>query len=153
MANGHDQAFDAPLSPHPPSPKASASFLNTLNKVQSILARTSHDESLLRDEAWPSLLKRIYGALDTGKPITGAGPNRGLPMSTMVLTLKAAWHIDGTWPIGANALQQLEEHSKFNMARDKGPVGKQDPSPEDVAKAYKKRGVIVEGVQVVQDDW
>lgn len=118
-----------------------------------MLARTSHDEALLRDEAWPSILKRIHAALDTGKPITGAGPNRGLPMDVVVQTLKAGWHVDGTWPIGPNAMQQLEEQSRTRAEQDKGPQGKQDPSPDDVAVAYRHRGVKVEEVTPVEEDW
>lgn len=136
-----------------PSPQATASFLSTRERIRTTLARTSHDEKLLRDNAWPTILKRIHAALDTGKPITGAGPNRGLPMGMVVQTLKAGWHVDGTWPIGPNAMQLLEEQSVDRARAEKGPEAKQDPSPEDVAQAYRRRGVPVDEAQVVVDDW
>ncbi|SJX62059.1 uncharacterized protein SRS1_10699 [Sporisorium reilianum f. sp. reilianum] len=135
-------------------PQATASFMATLNQIRTTLSRTSHDEKLLRDEAWPTILKRIHTALDTGKPITGAGPHRGLPMDVVVHTLKAGWHVDGTWPLGPNAMQLLEEQSKDRAKADKGPEAKQDPSPDDIAEAYRRRGVLVDEPQkVVDDDW
>lgn len=154
MANGsHDGTEHCPRS-FTPSPKATRSFLTTLDQIRSTLSRTSHDETLLRDDAWPTILKRISAALDTGKPITGAGPNRGLPMDVVVQTLKAAWHVDGTWPIGPNALDQLEQQSRERAEWDKGPQAKQDPTPDQVAIAYKARGIQVEEPhQRVQDDW
>ncbi|SPC67269.1 uncharacterized protein UHOD_02893 [Ustilago sp. UG-2017b] len=139
--------------PHPPSTSATSTFLATLSRVRSTLDRTSHNEALLRDDAWPSILKRIHGALDTRKPITGAGPNRGLPMDVVVQTLKAGWHVDGTWPIGPNARQELEEQSKEIAMLEKGPEAKQDPSPEDVAEAYRVSGVDVAEPLQVDDDW
>lgn len=149
MANG------GPRDDQPHSyPHATASFTATLRQIHATLARTSHDETLLGDDAWPSILKRIHTALDTGKPITGAGPQRGLPMDVVVQTLKASWHIDGTWPVGPNAMQVLEEQSREKAKADKGPEAKQDPSPDDVAEAYRRRGVRVdEPLKVDDDDW
>lgn len=147
------EASPSSSNPHPPSSSATPSFLSTLSRIRSTLERTSHDEKLLRDDAWPTILKRVYGALDTGKPITGASPNRGLPMEVVVQTLKAGWHVDGTWPVGPNALRELEEQSKERALAEKGPEAKQDPSPEDVAVAYRARGVDIEGAVVVDDDW
>lgn len=134
-------------------PHASASFTATLARIQETLDRTSHDEILLRDDAWPSILKRIYVALDTGKAVKGAGEGRGLPMDVVVQTLKAAWHVDGTWPIGPNALKQLEEDSKERAEKEKGPVAKQDPSPDEIARAYRGRGIEVGDVDEMSDDW
>ncbi|SPO23487.1 uncharacterized protein UTRI_02166 [Ustilago trichophora] len=162
MVNGshHAEHSSSPPRPPPPppppplpsSPHAAASFLSTLDRIRTVLARTASDETLLRDDAWPSILKRIHGALDTGKPITGAGPNRGLPMNVVVQTLKASWHVDGTWPIGPNAMQHLEAQSKIRADKDKGPEGKQDPSPADVAKMYRERGIEVDEMETVRDD-
>lgn len=73
-------------------------------------------------------------------------------MNVVVQTLKASWHVDGTWPIGPNAMQRLEEQSKSRAEKDKGPEGKQDPSPEDVAKRYRERGVVVAEMETVRDD-
>lgn len=154
MANGSHHAGPQTAPSSALSPLATASFVNTLDRICTTLGRTAHDATLLRDEAWPSILKRIHGALDTGKPITGAGPNRGLPMGVVIQTLKAGWHVDGTWPIGPNALMELEAQSKARADQDKGPVGKQDPRPDNVAKAYRDRGILVaEAVQVADDDW
>ncbi|CDS00885.1 uncharacterized protein SPSC_03220 [Sporisorium scitamineum] len=136
------------------SSQATASFTSTLSQIRTTLSRTSHDERLLRDDAWPSILKRIHTALDTGKQITGAGPHRGLPMDVVVQTLKASWHVDGTWPIGPNAVQLLEEQSKERAREEKGPEAKQDPSPEEIAQTYRSRGVLVDEPQkVADDDW
>ncbi|KAJ9477986.1 Cutinase [Pseudozyma hubeiensis] len=137
-----------------PSSLATPSFLTTLDRIRTTLARTWHSETLLRDDAWPTILKRIHTALDTGKPITGAGPNRGLPMGVVVQTLKASWHVDGTWPIGPNAMALLEEQSVERMKAEKGPEAKQDPGPEAVARMYRERGVVVEEpLAVGDDDW
>ncbi|TKY87361.1 hypothetical protein EX895_004038 [Sporisorium graminicola] len=139
---------------HHPYPEATASFTATLARIRTTLSRTSPNEQLLRDDAWPTILKRIHSALDSGKPITGAGPHRGLPMDVVVQTLKASWHVDGTWPVGPNAIQLLEEQSMERTRAEKGPEAKQDPSPDDIAKAYRRRGVHVdEPQQVPDDDW
>ncbi|KIS70797.1 uncharacterized protein UMAG_01948 [Mycosarcoma maydis] len=154
MPNGSCRDVRSHLTPIASSPLATPSFLTTLARTRTTLSQTSHSETLLRDTAWPVILKRIHAALDTGKPITGAGPNRGLPMNIVVQTLKASWHVDGTWPIGPNALQVMEEQSKKRRGIEKGPEGKQDPSPEDVASRYRERGVAIEEPEtVVDDDW
>ncbi|EST07893.1 hypothetical protein PSEUBRA_003018 [Kalmanozyma brasiliensis GHG001] len=153
MADGGSQDGRPRALTIAPSTQATASFLTTLDRIRTTLARTSHDEKLLRDDAWPAILKRVHAALDTGKPITGAGPNRGLPMEIVSQTLKASWHVDGTWPIGPNAMQLLEEHSVEKARAEKGPEAKQDPTSEDVAQAYRRRGVVVDEAKVVVDDW
>ena len=156
MAQAHHDGLLTSSSPsarpRPPSDQASKSFLSTLDLVRTTLSRTP-DEAALRDNAWPNILKRIHGALDTGKPITGAGPGRGLPMDVVVQTLKASWHVDDTWPIGPNALKELEDQSKERMREEKGPEAKQDPSPQDVARAYSARGIHVKEIETAQDDW
>lgn len=152
MPNGQPHDGRPHTAPIAPSPLATASFRTTLDRIRTTLSRTSHSETLLRDEAWPTILRRMHSALDTGKPITGAGPNRGLPMDVVVQTLKASWHVDGTWPVGPNAMRVLEEQSRDRAKADKGPEGKQDPSPYDVAQAYRDRGVLVEEPQKAADD-
>ncbi len=124
----------------PPSALASKIFLSTLSSVRSTLSRTAHSEKRLRDEAWPSILKRIHGALDTGKPITGAGPGRGLPMDVVVQTLKAGWHVDGTWPIGPGAMKELEFQAIKRAEQEKGPEAKQDPSPRTLRGCTAREG-------------
>lgn len=74
-------------------------------------------------------------------------------MDVVVQTLKAGWHVDGTWPLGPNATQLLEEQSMDRMKAEKGPEAKQDPGPDEVAKAYRRRGVNVEDAKIVVDDW
>lgn len=151
---GHSTHYHPTALARESSPLASRTFLSTLSNVRTTLSRTSHSEVLLRDDAWPTILKRIHGALDTGKPITGAGPGRGLPMDVVVQTLKASWHVDGTWPIDLGAMKEMEEQSIKRAKEEKGPEAKQDPSAEDVARMYSKRGVEVREVErVVDDDW
>ncbi|KAI3483038.1 hypothetical protein L1887_54158 [Cichorium endivia] len=134
--------------------QASPSFTATLARVRATLQRTADDEAQLCNVAWPQILSKLHAALETGKPITGAGQGRGLPLDVVVATLKASWHVDGTWPIGPNAKQMLEQQAQQRAQAEKGPEAKQDPGPDDIARAYRARGVHVdEPAYVDDDDW
>lgn len=139
----------------PSSPQASAAFLTTIARVRETLARTSHDPLSLKTEAWDSILKRIHEALDSGRTVTGAGPGRGLPLDVVVQTLKAGWHVDGTWPVGPDPLKELEKQSKEKAELEKGPSAQPDPSPENIANAYRRVGVEVGEAEKdgAEDDW
>lgn len=118
---------------------ATASFVSTVRRLAQLVADTQGDEARLK-AAWPQM-QRIKQGLDSGKVISGAGEDRGLPLHLVIQLLKSSWHADSTWPVGEHALEQL--HEQAAAGQDPGPQAIPDPSPDEIAIAYRMRGVDV----------
>lgn len=127
---------------------ASASFVSSISRLAQLVEDTQGDESKLKG-FWPQM-RGIKQGLDRGKYISGAGKNRGIPLALTVQLLKASWHADSTWPIGEHALEQRQEQAI--AGREPGPQARPDPSPDEIAAAYRKRGISVSELPLQTDD-
>lgn len=94
--------------------------------------------------------------------------------SVQVRTCKASWHNDGTWPLLAadeeldtdaslqGAIRSIHPSAvilrprdtiKFALPADEGSARRPEASMEEIADAYRRRGIFVEDAVLRTDDW
>lgn len=121
-------------------------------------------------------LSNLYNALDAGRTISyqdDGNRTRGIPMWIVVRTCKAKWHQDGTWPLlGSDEIVDADVHGTLpprsthpsrSLIRPPGTnsfaaptvLSTQEPSAEEIAQAYRRRGIKVEEAVLSPDleDW
>ncbi|PWY98551.1 hypothetical protein BCV70DRAFT_201867 [Testicularia cyperi] len=168
--SGSDVGCTAPSTRFAYAADATPAFRTQLGSLAALLTRVRADPRLLQ-QSWPRL-RGVKTALDSGKRVgAGAGRHRGLPLSLVIPILKSEWHNDGTWPldcsipghgigiatgtgtdIGSNEQQEKQKPTSMSTPAQ-AHVPPQDPSPDQIATAYRSRGIAVPDAIPVLDDW
>ncbi|PWN50165.1 hypothetical protein IE53DRAFT_344641 [Violaceomyces palustris] len=129
----------APPTPPDPIIRAHQAEMERLRALVDSNSKTDRELMSL----WPRL-KNLKASLDQGKEIRNLPVGRGLPLSVLVKILKSCWHNDGTWPLD----ESVKDRTSIDPTRlpqpEPGPPARPDPDPQQVAEAYKSRGIFVE---------
>ena len=74
-----------------------------------------------------------------------------------IQTLKCSWHHDETWPVDSEVVASKTTSGPGGAQAivEPGPPVRPDPSPDQVAEMYRRKGIAVAepDPSLVVDDW